>query len=352
MTWEWQFYWWESSGEALFIILIREQNDLIGILPFIRIRHIFFHTLKLIGSPHSDYLDFIVKKGCEKKVLDYFFSEYLKKNRKIGIIELDAINERSPHIQILLNELPPSVFKFQKSEKTCPYITLPASWEAYLKSLSPSMRYFINRKERRIAKNFKAKFGIVKNECELQARMEDFIEQHQKRWNQRDFPGAFQPGAFRQFHNKIAACLFEKGYLKLYYLELDQKPVASFYLFQYNTAVLYYLSGFDPAYAGYSPGLVLMGRVIRDAIENGINEFDFMRGSSDYKFKWTREKRTNISFSLGRKHMAVIAYVLFAFVLKRIALFIKEKTPPRSKEKIRGMLPDYIVQTFDPFFRD
>ena len=47
-----------------------------------------------------------------------------------------------------------------------------------------------------------------------------------------------------------------------------------------------YNSGFDPAHAALSPGLVLLARVVRDAIERGMRRFDFLRGEERYKYEF------------------------------------------------------------------
>jgi CelD/BcsL family acetyltransferase involved in cellulose biosynthesis len=36
----------------------------------------------------------------------------------------------------------------------------------------------------------------------------------------------------------------------------------------------------------YSPGWVLLGHLLKWANENGRDEFDFMRGNEDYKYKF------------------------------------------------------------------
>ncbi len=352
LLWEWQYLWWESFGGDLFILLVREDNRIIAILPFIKTYKIFFCILKMIGAPHSDYLDFIIEKGCEKKVLDFFFNCFLNEHKEVKIVELDSINQESPNLDFLLNKVPSSFFRDGFREKECPYIMLPDSWQIYLNSLSASMRYYIGRKERKMEKEFNVQIGLAENRDEVSVRMDHFIEQHQNRWSQRQRPGAFYSDAFCAFHKKVSERFFEKGYLKLYYLELNQKPVASYYLFNYNNAVLFYLSGFDPVYSRYSPGAVLMGRVIRDAIYQGMDEFDFMRGESDYKFKWTTEKRVVITFSLARKTPAVYIYLFTLSILKHTASIIKKTFPVRIKEILRRIIPQWIINTFDPFFRE
>src|SRR5207245_43184 len=81
----------------------------------------------------------------------------------------------------------------------------------------------------------------------------------------------------------------DRGWLRLSELRLDGRPAASLYGFRYRDTFSFYQSGFDPAYARDSVGLVTMGLAIRSAIEEGAAEYDLLHGDEAYKFQWARE---------------------------------------------------------------
>jgi CelD/BcsL family acetyltransferase involved in cellulose biosynthesis len=47
-----------------------------------------------------------------------------------------------------------------------------------------------------------------------------------------------------------------------------------------------YQSGWDPAYAHFSVGSVLVASAIRGAAAYGVGRFDFLRGSEEYKYRF------------------------------------------------------------------
>lgn len=352
LTWEWQFSWWESFGGELFVILVFEKQILIGILPFIRVRRLFLHVLKFIGAMDSDYLDFITKKGFEEKIINFFFKDFLKDHPKIEIVELESINERSPHFQYILKFFPNDRFEVKKKETLCTYIKLPESWEHYLAALTPSMRYFIRRKDNKIRKEFSVRVGIENNQDHLKTRMNDFFEQHQKRWNQLGRPGAFFSNSFKEFHRNVSKRFMELGFLRLYYLELNDRPVASYYLFKYQKSIHFYLTGFDPEYKELSPSVVLLAQAIKDAINEGLDEFDLLREAYDYKLKWGPQTRINQTFTIFKNKPSAKFYILLLFVIRRCAEIVKNLLSSHSKLIIRKALPQRIVNGFDPFFRE
>ncbi|KMP11578.1 hypothetical protein UR09_02975 [Candidatus Nitromaritima sp. SCGC AAA799-A02] len=352
MAWEWQFSWWEAFGGNLFIILIQENDKDVAILPFVADEKPLFTQLNPIGSPHSDYLDFLIRIGNEERVGDYFFKSFLTENKRIGIVTFDAINERSPLTRYLEGGNPDGFWRAFQKKSVCPYLPLPQSFDTCLENLTPKTRYFIQRKTRKVEKDFKVTVGVVRERSELKERLEQFIEQHQTLWANRGRPGAFFDEAVRTFHRIVSQRLLNTGHLKLFYLDLDGKPAASYYLFLHERDLLFYLTGFDPAFARYSPGSVLLTRIIQDAIENKYREFDFMRGTAPYKFKWSDQTRTNQSFWLIRKRLTTLSYLMGQWIVRDMAAFIKRKLSLRTKRVIRNALPGWVIRTFDKFFRE
>jgi CelD/BcsL family acetyltransferase involved in cellulose biosynthesis len=73
------------------------------------------------------------------------------------------------------------------------------------------------------------------------------------------------------------------GLLKLFFMEIDGRPVATSLCFDYARTRLLYNSGYDPELSYYSVGLLLHAMCVKDAIEQGIEYFDFLRGPEPYK---------------------------------------------------------------------
>ena len=74
--------------------------------------------------------------------------------------------------------------------------------------------------------------------------------------------------------------------LRLWFLEAEAGPIASFITLEWDGTVGLYNSGFEPSRAALSPGLILSTHVIRDAIARGKTRFDFLRGEERYKYEF------------------------------------------------------------------
>src|SRR5438034_687859 len=104
--------------------------------------------------------------------------------------------------------------------------------------------------------------------------MEEPVALHHRRWRPRGGSDALHTENLIAFHREFTRTALERGWLRLFTLWLGEKPAASLYGFRYGRTFYFYQSGFDPAYAKNSVGLVTMGLSIESALEEGAEEYD------------------------------------------------------------------------------
>jgi CelD/BcsL family acetyltransferase involved in cellulose biosynthesis len=114
---------------------------------------------------------------------------------------------------------------------------------------------------------------------------------HEARWRARCGAGMLAEKPVQEFHREAARGLLAAGALRLYGLRLNDQWAASFYGFQQAGRAYYYLGGFDPALGPLSLGTLMVSHAIESAIREGAREFDFLRGSEGYKYRWGARDR-------------------------------------------------------------
>jgi CelD/BcsL family acetyltransferase involved in cellulose biosynthesis len=77
----------------------------------------------------------------------------------------------------------------------------------------------------------------------------------------------------------------EQDIIRLFFLEVDGEKVASTLCFDWEGSRLLYNSGFNRDFSEYSVGLLLKVICLRDAIDQGKEYFDFLRGPERYKYQ-------------------------------------------------------------------
>ncbi|GMV36502.1 MAG: hypothetical protein AMXMBFR61_10100 [Fimbriimonadales bacterium] len=166
-------------------------------------------------------------------------------------------------------------------------LQLPRSWDQYIRMLSAKMRSNLKRGHRDLA----AIGGRIRllGRVEVEEGMRTLFALHSSRWHRRGLPGSFASRRARAFHLDWSRQAAERGWLRLYALEASGRTIAMLYGVQYGQTFAYYQAGFDTEFRRLSPGALLVGQAIRDAIEDGCEWFDFLRGEEKYKSRWKAE---------------------------------------------------------------
>jgi CelD/BcsL family acetyltransferase involved in cellulose biosynthesis len=291
LTREWQKTWWRELGDGdLRVITLRgDDGALLGIAP------LFFSPgptsgldgvdVTFVGCKEvADYLDFIVARGhaaeCYQALVDYLGSAGCPAWDHISLCN---IPETSPTLSALVDLAHRCGWRTEtKFEDVCPIIPLPATFDEYLAMLDGKERRELQRKLRRAGRD--AVVTWTTDAAKLDADMDDFI-----RLMVASMPtkSNFMTPRMERFFHAIAHAMFDAGWLQLSFLEIDERRAATYLNYVYDDTVLVYNSGLDPQrFAQLSPGQVLLGRLIEQAIGEKRRAFDFLQGNEDYKYKF------------------------------------------------------------------
>ena len=173
-----------------------------------------------------------------------------------------------------------------EQEDVCPVVTLTAgaSFDDYLGTLGKKERHEIRRKVRRAEAVGEIR---LQDSTEPLADLPAFIELHQRRWGDRglfpDTPGGEQS---RVFARRLFELFAADGPLRLSFLTVGERRIAAGIAFETPGAIYYYNAGVDPDARELSPGVLMVERYMRRAIERGIPRVDFLRGDEPYKYEW------------------------------------------------------------------
>ncbi len=279
-TWEWQATWFKHFGGAKIphVLTVYEGDDLVGLMPFVRGRSPW-KTLRAMASGPSDVLGPIARRGYESQVAGAV-AEYVNGLKSVDVVDLHQLRSDSE-----LAALFPTAFP----QAMCLLLDLPGTYDAYLATLSKSLRYDCRRMDKPAFGTSGSKIQDV-GPSEVQQGMDWLFETHKMRWRKRGLPGAFIGSRSHAFHREWAALASPKGWLWLSTMSQEGKPIGALYGMSMHNTVYYYQAGFDPAFNALSPGTLLVAHTIRRAIGEGKSVFDFMRGDEPYKRRWKPQR--------------------------------------------------------------
>ena len=286
--------WWQTLGggewtEADLYIVTGRQADgsLVGIAPLFFSRNRSGEpALLLLGCIEiSDYLDLIVPAENISTFIDDLFA-HLSGPQAPAWSVLDWYNfiDSSATLPVLQEAAARRGWNYtQEPLQHCPYIPIPGDWENYLASIDKKQRHEIRRKMRRAETEFEpTRWYIVQDEAGVESGIEDFMSM----MAQDPAKNRFLTEAMRTQFRLSAQAAFRAGWLQLSFLEIGGGKAAGYLNFDYNNHLWIYNSALNFTYREYSPGWVLLGYLLQWANENKRQQFDFMRGDEDYKYRF------------------------------------------------------------------
>jgi len=302
LTFEWFLSWWEnlSKGYALNLILLTDEaTGSLGIAPLMRRGDVLSF---LAGHEVTDYCDFLFPRGREGEFLKALLAHAAQPSTSgISCMELINLSPASPTLS-LVSELAPAFgfrWRQEKSEETL-LLKLPASYPEYTAGLGRKCRHELRRKVRRAEALPQARVERASRPKEVGPAMEAFIALHREGNPEKgrfwEKPG--MPGFFRD----VASRLAEQGLIELLslYAGGEAGPAASLITARYGKTVYFYNVAYAQAYAAASPGYYLFDLAIRQAIAEGRELADFLRGREKYKLDFGARSSTLFSLKLDK----------------------------------------------------
>jgi CelD/BcsL family acetyltransferase involved in cellulose biosynthesis len=241
-------------------------------------------TIRLAGGTVSDYQDALVAPGFERMAMTAFaehlregphrWSEYLFENLR-------------PESALLFGDFGADYTDLIETHEVCPVLMLSGapSRTGLPPSVPPHQQEKVRYYRRRVEKTGRFKIEAVTWET-LDEFLDALFRLHRARWQKRGQNGVLEDEHVRTLHRLAAPELFRKEILRMYGMRIDGVLVAVYLGFICGERAMYYLSGFDPAAAEFSPGTLLIAHAISEAMREKAGCFDFLRGAEPYKYAW------------------------------------------------------------------
>ncbi len=276
---QWQEVWWENQGDGRELTgFSLEAPD--GTTSAVASLARSGDSIGFVGSPDTfDYNDFLVRPGFEETFYPALLD--ILDGWEWSELRLDSLIEHSPTLAYLPDLATGRGYSVETEyEDVTSGVCLPGDWEAYLALLSKKDRHELRRKLRRLDAQTDWRWYCLTTPDEVLGRLDDFLSLMRASSVEKT---EFMTPDRERFFRSLAGRMAELDRIRLFFMELDGQLAASSLCFDYGSARLLYNSGYDPGLSYYSVGLLLHAMCVKDAIEQGISYFDFLRGPEPYK---------------------------------------------------------------------
>jgi len=279
----WLIAWWRSFRPGrLRSVAVFKDGRLIALAPFYL--EDGGQRLLPIGISLSDYLDVLIDPRYESAVGPALLAHLLEAH------EVLCCEELSPDAAALRlwagSEWKASIQPHNASPVLAP-IVMP---KTKLRKLRMARHRVARRQGAIECAGPESAIGLLR----------ELIRLHGARWKARGEPGVLADDGVRRFLELALPGLAAAGILRFHGLRFGGDMAGVYLGFISNGRAYAYLGGFDPAFAHESPGTVLIGHAIDEAVREGAREFHFLRGREEYKYQWGATDRWNSRLELRR----------------------------------------------------
>lgn len=274
----WLKTWWDTFGENKRPEILAGYRDgkLIGIAP-LRIKN---KTARFIGGTNvCDYQDMIVTSNHRQEFLEALLTHLKQKGMRS--LELETLRPDS----VSLTELPSLAeqmgYAVECNQVALSYeIALPRTWDKYLSMLKGKHRHEIRRKLRRLNETGHVTFRVLKRLDEISEAMDTFFSLFK---SSRPDKSEFLTEQMISFFRLLAQRTAQQGFLRMFFLDIDQVAAAGLMCFDFNDTVFLYNNGYNPLFRNLSTGFLSKVYSIKDSIEQGRLRYDLLKGEETYK---------------------------------------------------------------------
>lgn len=280
-----------QPAARLHVIIMRRNGSLAGVFPLV------VDTDKRVAqfaTSWNDYHDMITEAG-DSEAMCALLRHACTRATGYDSLALHRLRYDSNCFHALSSSPEPQWKKhFGEDPTKYAYAPLPSSYEEYLDGLPNKFRknlLYLKRKARDsiyVRELHPASF----DPAELP---EAFLSLHLARFGQRT---SFAEESEQKFVRSLFPRLFATGSLRAFALFEKEKIVAVSLNLVGSNSLCLWNGGFIPEAEHWSPGTLLTDAALHCACDASLSEYDFLRGTENYKMNWSCKFRAVGSLEL------------------------------------------------------
>jgi CelD/BcsL family acetyltransferase involved in cellulose biosynthesis len=281
---DWLQAWWQTlakpRGKSFHIVTGRRDGKLVALLP-----------LAIWPKKGMRILQNAGKEG-------FYPSDVLALTDE-DVAALWQAARTSPHYDFAVigdveSNLPTSkaLSAFATHRHTEKYPCLKGEWkdrDMWIASLPQSLRRELRRTTRRLEEKAPVTYHTLTKGPLPKELIDGMVDQKMAWCELHGKHGLFDQPNVREFFHALLQTAAKGNQLFFSWLQCGDTPIAYSISIPYRDMCFGYLVTYDPKWAQYSPGTLLIADAVSWSVDNKVPEFNFMQGDSPYKLRFAHD---------------------------------------------------------------
>ena len=294
LTHEWfdSAWAWRRLDSALDLMVVRTPSQVIGILPTIRGKTATrrARTLQLLTVPDTQMSDVLAGTDALPRVADALAAA-LAHRRDWDLLELNYLIPDGGALRWLAPALRARGLSLEDHDGgRNTFIDLQGGWSDFYATRSRRLKKANNLAANRVKKAGEIRIErIVEGVADkpaMAAAIEAAIAISGRSWKQDTGNSLDQPGP-RSFSTRLSELSLGRGWMSLWLMHLNGRPVAMEYQLIDNGRVHALRSDFDRDCEDASPGSYLFRHLLESSFDCDLRRYYMGPGDNAYKLRWT-----------------------------------------------------------------
>lgn len=308
----------DTEGSELHVGVVRHDGRAVAVFPM---RRTAGGRVAFIGREVSNYAGPLFDPACLTDAVAAW-ALHLRGDPAVKALDLDGLRERSPFSALVHGGgLPGWGTPVSVATHTCTEVDLTPGWRAVHERHKSKQRSAWRRKATRLEKLGSLVFEELAEPVAIAEAIPRMAELFSIRWAGQNVKGF---STQLDFQAPSAVALAADGLALVSVLRLDGEIIAFAYGVRSPTATSSYVLAHDDRFYRFSPGLLLLLRVLEAAAERGDERYDFSIGEAPYKAQWMTGQQD-------------VRRALWGAGRRRRAAFSAARARAREVEKLRAL---------------
>ena len=298
-----------APGQLVLMITVREAGRLRAVLPLLRETSFAwglpFTTLRGAANVHSCRFDIIHGRGPGANAAIGAVWAYLKGLPDWDVIQLPDVPEGGAGEQLMMAAEEDGFLSCRCESMRSPRIDLRGrSCGADFSQFGQKshFRHSLRRWRRNLEKN--GPLSLRRVHKADSGCLEQFYNLERSGWKGKKSTAIACSKEVRQFYDLVAKSAEDFGYLRLYALDQGSATVAAHFGLAYQQRYYPLKVAYDESYSKCAPGHLLLGAILEDCVQQGMQEFDFLGQWQEWKAEWASEARPHAHCYVYRKSLS------------------------------------------------
>ena len=292
---EWFGCCWRATGPGRRpeVLLVEDSAGAVAIVPLVRwsarLHGLPARFLGMLNAPDTAFADWLIV-GRSEPVIEAVLAD-LARRRDWDVLALYALPATSLTLKVLHAWLP-GHYRWQPvTPLRSPYLNTAGTWDEFWSGTSQRFKKTVRNVRNRLAKAGTVSVEEHRAVSPDSSVFADLLAVSGRSWKaQRKLAIATMPG-MPGFFRDLTAHASARGWLRLWIMRLDGRPVASEYQLEADGRVHALRADIDASLPDdLSPGTHLTAEIVRALFaRESVYEYDMGLGDNDYKARWASD---------------------------------------------------------------